>query len=96
MNIEVETYDQVLDRIANAISRKEPTSEMQAYEIRCAAKLMRELVVHNKDLIVACRRLDDLDWCIGYELTEKNHKILDEALALARKALERDSSKVTL
>ena len=37
-----------------------------------------------------CELLDDLDWCIGYDLgPERNHVALDKAQTLARQTLGR-------
>lgn len=43
MKVETEQREDILDRIANEVSRGEPTSEMQAYDIRIGAKLIRKL-----------------------------------------------------
>ena len=41
----------------------------------------------HSQLRAACKCLDGLDWCAGYELGYQNMLILDTALDLARKAL---------
>lgn len=57
--------------------------------VRCA-----ELAIENDELAkrleiaeTALYKLDELDWCIGYELIESNQTILFDALDLARKAI---------
>ena len=54
------------------------------------ATLQAELVRLREQadaLADACKALDELDWCIGYELLTHQHEQLDKARELARVAL---------
>ncbi len=45
-------------------------------------------------MLKACRKLDELDWCAGYELgSQDNQEVLDDALTLARQALNKFKGK---
>lgn len=47
------------------------------------AERIAELIAENERLRQVAEKLTLLDWCIGYELVEANHEILDDARNLA-------------